>query len=512
MLEKPQSMAGKVVKNTGLGILFKLMLMLLTFINRSVFIYALNEDFLGISGLYTNILSVLALADLGVNTVLMYFLYEPLAKQDNKRLAALIGSFRKIYRVIAGAVFAVGIAFVPFLPFIIHDSTLSRHQLTVYYILYLINAACSYLAVYKSTLLLADQKAYLVNFITFVVSAVQNLGYIVVLLATHNYTLYLCVMIAGTLATNLILTFVTNRQYSFLQKIKPEAISRPVRDKIYSSIKSVFLYRVGGTIMNSTDNILISILVNTAAVGFYSNYVLITGNVMLLLNFFSQAVMTSMGNYNVGADREKQERLFRTVQLIYWGIAAFAASCLLTMMNDFMHWWIRDDKYILGQGFVVVLAVKLFVDIITSPNWMFREASGLFREVRNIMMWAAGVNIVLSVILGKTNGLAGIVIATSIAKLVTLFWYEPRTFYHKVFEKPLLRYWSYQARLFLMAAVSVIFCCGCAVFLPGGLFGCLVKIAVCGILTGIIFIVFAIRTQEGRFLLQITARFYPKRQ
>ena len=503
---KQKSMVAKVVKNTSLSILFRFLLMALVFVSRSVFIRTLNEDFLGINGLYTNILSVLALADLGVNTVLMYFLYEPLANEDYEKTASLISSFRKIYYGIACAVLLVGLLMIPFLPYIIKDSLINQKELIFYYILYLINSSVSYLAVYKSTLLLADQKAYVVNFVSFLVAAVQNIAYVIVLYMTHNYTDYLLVMIIGTLLNNLIITGITNHQYRFIRHVKSQSNSIEIKKEIITSLKSVFVYRIGATVMNSTDNILISMLVSTAMVGFYSNYALITSNLLVILNFFSQAVMASLGNYNVKASNRDQENIFRTIQLIYCGIAAFCVACLLTMMNDFMLWWIHDPKYILNQAFVGILAFKLFVDIITSPNWMFREASGLFKEVRHVMTWAAMLNIILSIILGKTNGLAGIVIATTISKLCTLFWYEPRTFYKKVFYQPISRYWKYQMRLIGIAMVAIAASYGMSFFLGTGFLGCVLKIAVSGIITILVFLVSSFHTSEGKFILKIISR------
>ena len=495
-----QSMVKKVIKNTGLGILFKLLLMILTFANRTVFIHTLNEDYLGINGLFSNILSVLALADLGVNTVLMFFLYEPLANGDHEKLGSLIKTFRKIYVGIAAAVAGVGALMIPFLPLIITGSTIPMGELTWYYVLYVVNSAASYLAVYKSTLLLADQKAYLVNFVHFIVAVLQNLAYIAVLYITHNYTLYLCAMISGTVLNNIILTAITNRHYPYIKKITAESSSKEVKIKIIASIKSVFLYRVGATVMNSTDNILISMILSTAMVGFYSNYVLITANLLMLLSFFSQAVMASLGNYNVKASKENQEKVFRTVQLIYFGIGSFCAACLVSMMNDFMNWWIRNPKYILPQSFVYVLAFKLFVDIIMSPNWMFREASGLFKEIRYTMLWAAFLNVGLSVILGLIIGLHGIVLATVVSKLLTLFWYEPKTFYHKVFNQPLSRYWLYQGKLILVAICVIVLTCILSINIGSGLGSCVLKVIVSGIVTLGVFIFSFYKTEEGFFL------------
>lgn len=490
---------GKLVKNTALGILFKVLTIIFTFVNRTLFIHVLGEQYLGINGLYSNILSVLSLADLGVNNVLMFFLYEPLAHKDEKKLSTLIAYFRKVYYIIAGAVFCVGICLIPFLRYLVNGSDLNNTELVLYYVLFLLNTCCSYLAVYKSTMLIADQCAYIVNTVNFIFTVIQSLLQIGILYITRNYTFYLFVVIGCTLGNNVLLTVISGKRYPFLNSVAPDRNVGDLKQKILSNIKNVFLYRVGGTIMNSTDNILISVLIGTAVVGYYSNYALIIINLTALLMFFSQAMMTSMGNFGVDANAEKKELVFRSSMLIYAFVAAFATSCIVCMMNDFMTIWLKDEQYLLSNAFVWVLGFKLFVDIITSPNWTFRESAGLFKEVRFIMFLAAVINLVLSIVLAKPFGLAGIIIATSLSKILTLFWYEPRTFYRKMFHKPLLRYWGYHIRLTAVCGACIGISYVLSMLIPLSLIGIVVKIVIAALCTLLIFVVTLRKSEEFAF-------------
>lgn len=505
----------KLVKNTVMGILFKILIIIFTFVNRTLFIKVLGEQYLGINGLYTNILSVLSLADLGVNSVLMFFLYEPLTHKDMKKLSTLIFYFRKIYYIIACVVFIVGICLIPILPLLVNGSNLSNNELILYYILFLVNTCCSYLAVYKSTVLIADQSAYVVNIVNFIFTVIQSLVQIGALYLTKKYTIYLVVAILCTIGNNFLLTIISNKRYPFLNKFAPYNNIMDLKKKIFNNIKDVFFYRIGGTIMNSTDNILISILVGTTVVGIYSNYSLIITNLTSILMFFSQAMMTSMGNFGVDADINKRELVFRSSMLIYAGIVAFATGCIICMMNDFMVIWLKDEHYLLSQGFVWILGIKLFVDIITSPNWTFRESAGLFKEVRAIMFLAAIVNLILSVILAKPFGLGGIIIATSISKLVTLFWYEPRTFYRKIFHKPLKRYWKYQIKLILICMISIALSLLFSKYISCSLFGIFIKIIISAFNTILVFTFAMGRSVEFEFcinkllkIFRITNRLY----
>ena len=489
----------KLIKNATLGIVFKILTIVFTFVNRTLFIRVLGEQYLGINGLYSNILSVLSLADLGVNSVMMFFLYEPLAHKDERKLSALIVFFKKVYYMIACSVFCVGICLIPFLSHLVNGSDLTNTELVLYYILFLINTCCSYLAVYKSTMLVADQYAYIVNTVNFIFTVAQSILQIGVLYITNSYVFYLLVVIGCTLGNNILLTIISNRRYPFINYATPNGDVDKLKKQIFNNIKNVFLYRVGGTIMNSTDNILISVLIGTTVVGIYSNYALIITNLTALLMFFSQAMMTSLGNYGVDANVEKKELAFRSSMLVYAGIAAFATSCIVCIMNDFMIIWLKDERYLLSRTFVWVLGFKLFIDIITSPNWTFREAAGLFKEVRLIMFFAAIINLLLSIVLAKFWGLAGIIIATSISKIVTLFWYEPRTFYKKVFHKPLIRYWKYQAELIIACGSSIMISAGISTIIKCSITGMFVKIFIAICSTAITFIIMFGRKAEFQF-------------
>lgn len=499
---------GKVIKNAGIGIVFNFLTIALAFVNRTIFIKVLGAQYLGVSGLYSNILSVLSLADLGFNSVLMFFLYEPLVKKDEARLSTLIAYFRRIYHLVAGVVFFIGIGLIPFLPMLVKGGNLSNKELLQYYLLFLVNTSCSYLAVYKSTMLIADQSAYVVNTVKFGVAVAQSVSQIVILYFVHSYTLYLIAVISCTIGNNIFLTYITDKRYRFLRRIKPDQDVGDLKTKILVNIKNAFLYRVGGTIMNSTDNILISVIVSTTAVGYYSNYVLITANIILLINLFSQAMMTAMGNFAVQAKPEKKELVFRSTMLIYAAIAAFVGGCIVCMMNDFMMFWLRDPQYVLGQRFTYILAFKLYVDVVTSPNWMFREASGLFREARNIMLWAAIVNILLSIILGQCFGMAGIIFATSISKICTLFWYEPKVFYGKIFHKPISQYWKYHILLTAVALISIAVSCVINNHFGSGVSEMIIKVLVCGLITLLSFFVLTRKSKEYQYLI---TRFHKKR-
>lgn len=446
----------KISKNTILGIVFKLLTMLLSLASRTVFIRFMSDECLGINGLYSNLLSVLSMADFGINAVMIYILYEPLVNEDAKRLAALVKLFKRVYYSIAGLIYFLGIALIPILPVIVSENSLPLTDLIKYYLIFLTNSALSYLGSYKSTLLIADQKGYYVNAISFYSNTTSVIIQIFVLYITHDFTTYLLVMIVGTAVNNVVLSFTANRIYPVLKNKNVSADVSDIKPILIERTKSVFLYRVGGTIIDSTDNILISIITGTVMVGYYSNYSLIATNVFALLGVLSQACMTGIGNFGVKASTENKKNAFFLMLLLYFFAGTLALCGMLSVMNDFMRIWLKQEQYILTQSFVIVLATRLFLDFVLSPNWVFREALGLFNEAKKIRLLAAGINVILSVLMGKHWGLSGIVAATTISKLLTTFWYEPRIISIKVFGESSLGYWKIWIKMAIVTAVAAV--------------------------------------------------------
>lgn len=470
----------KILTNSGLGILFKIMTLVLSLLSRYVFVFFLSDEHLGIQGLYTNLLSVLSMADFGINAVMIYMLYEPLATQDTKKLAALMQLFRRLYWAIAGVIFLLGALIIPLLPYVVTENLLSTEELVQYYLFFLANSAISYLGAYKSTLLIADQKGYLVNAILFISNTIRVIAQIVALYLTRNFIVYLIVMLLSTVLNNIILTWIANRQYPVAKK--EEAINlSDVKKGLIEKTKAVFLYRIGGTLIDSTDNILISILVGTVTVGYYSNYSIITTNLFALVGVVSQAFMTGIGNRSVQADVAEKKEVFYSMMLVYFFLGTTVLCGILSVMNDFVTVWLQQEQYVLSQGFVAVIAIRLFLDIILSPNWAFREAQGLFNEAKTIRLCTAALNFILSVALGKICGLIGIIGATAVSKVCTTLWFEPRVICKKVFNESTRSYWKLWFKLIATTLCAVAPSIGLTMWLDTCIQNSILKILVKGI-------------------------------
>lgn len=417
------------IKNITYSVGNNFLMLLLGFISRKVFLLCLSVDYLGVQGLFGDILSMLSLADLGFGTAMTYSMYKPLAEKDYDRLAGLTSFYKKVYNLIAIVVTVVGLALVPFLKYLVKLDYELPH-LVVYYLLFLANSIASYLVVYKTCILSADQKGYVLAKYSGMFNILRTIVMIIVLLLTRNYILYLSVQVLFTYLYNFYVSHVAEKQYPFIKK-KVE-LSKDETKGIFKNIGSVFLYKISGVLINATDNTLISVIVGTAFVGFYSNYTMVVAKVSAIINTVFYSLTASLGNLVVKENEEKRYEIYKSMQSVSTILSSFSFVCVMCLIQDLIKVWLGAE-YV--QPYLVVLAVSInfYFAIILLPIWVFREATGLYRETRYVMLMTAILNILLSIILGKLIGLAGIIFATSLSRLLTYFWYEPRLLFGKYF-------------------------------------------------------------------------------
>lgn len=450
------------LRNISSGLGSQVLALLLAFVNRTVFLRCLSVDYLGIQGLFSDILTMLSLADLGFGTAMAYSMYEPLAKGDRERLAGLTTLYKKVYRVIAAAVILLGLALLPALRWIVRTETEIPH-LQRYYLLYLANTAASYFVVYKTCILQADQKGYLITRNNMIFSAASSIFCCIFLVLTRNYTVYLCIQVLFTYLRNFRISRLAERQYPYILEESP--LPAAETRSIFRSIRAVFLYKLSGVLINATDNTLISVLIGTEMVGYYSNYSMITAKLYGFLSTLFYSLTASLGNLIVQEDEEKRFEIFRVMQTVSILLSTFCVVCLALLVQDFIRVWLGEG-YVLDGLTVAAVVFNFYFSIALMPIWVFREATGLYRKTRYVMLATAAVNLIASVWLGRRWGLGGIVLATSLAKLTTYFWYEPKLLFRGYFGRSCRVYFAEVAKSLLVTAGTLALCAGAVGWIP----------------------------------------------
>lgn len=437
-------MSNSRVKNSAhnifTGFLYQIVTLILSFVSRTVFIRSLGSEYLGLNGIFQDVLTLLSMADLGFNTAMAYSFYKPLANKDERQLASLVNFYKKIYNIIAAAVLVLGLLCVPFLKYLVNTDK-DIPNMEIYYLCSLAGVVISYLYVYKTTILTADQKNYEVVNINIVTSVLKTVSQIVILVLYKNYIAYLVIGIVFQYLSNILASKKAEKLYPYIRKREYiEKVDGEVSAGIWKNMKSVFIYKISGTMFNATDNIIISVVTGTTMVGLYSNYLMVSNKILLVAQIVFSALTASIGNVIVMENSKKRYEVFSAMQSASFILCGIITSGFCLMVNDLVKVWL-GEQYMLSTLTIIAISLNTYLGCVLQPLWIYRDATGLYMKTKYIMLVGAVVNLVLSFILGKLIGIAGIIFASAIARLSTYFWYEPKLLFREYFERSPIKYY-----------------------------------------------------------------------
>lgn len=470
---------------------------LINFITRTVFVILLNEIYLGLNGLFSNVLTVLSLAELGIGDAIAFSLYKPLANNDCNAISALMNFYKKVYRIIGIAVIAMGLSLAPFIKYFVTSETEIRH-LSIYFTFYVFNTGVSYFYSYKKTLIAADQKQYLVTVYNYTFLFAQNVVQIIVLYTTKSFLSYLIVQLVFTLMQNVAISVKADKLYPYI-KNKSENVSSDTLTTIKKNVKAMFLHKIGAAVVNSTDNIIISKFVNVVSVGFYSNYTLIIGALNQVIGQFFSAITASVGNLAATENSKKTESVFERIFFANFWLFGFSAICLGCLFQPFVSLWV-GKRMLLPYNVVVVVIINFYLSGIRKTVLTFRSAMGLFWYDRIKPIFESVINLIASLILVKFLGLVGVFIGTTISTVTTSLWIEPVVLYRYGFNYGKKGAFKYFKILLLYTSLLIInfilnyFICEKVVL--SGIFGFIIKAVLCVIISNLFFVIAFIRNKN----------------
>lgn len=428
------SRTSRSIKNLLSGFLSRFIIIILGMVVRTVFIKSLGNSYLSVNGLYSNILSMLSLAEMGFGTAMVYSMYKPLAENDLSKLSLLMNFYGRVYRIIGWIILGVGLSIIPFMDKIIKDPPELKH-LTLYYVMFLLNTVLSYWAFsYKRSMLTADQKEYVCTNYRSVFYIIKSIVQIICLVLFENYIVYLGVQLIATLGENIAISFYADRAYPVLKEKPSSRLAKEEIRKIANDVKALFLSRVAHIVLNSTDNIIISAFVGLSWVGLLSNYTLIVDSITGVLCQITSAISASLGNFFAIKDQEESYGLFKKVEFMNSWIYAFCSICLLMLLNPFISLWIGEE-YTLQGRVVLAIVLNFYMQGYINTLWVFRSTMGLFTQGWYRPVIVTVLNIVLSIALGKYWGLFGVLIATTISRGLVNAWFDPWIIYKYGFNK-----------------------------------------------------------------------------
>ena len=504
---KKNSRTANSAKNLTASLLSQGLYILLKFLNRTVFISTLGKSYLGISGLFSDILTMLSLTELGLDTAINFKLYKPLAENDTQRVRVLMKFYRYAYTVVGISMLVLGSVLIPLLPSLIKDyATLEPLGINpvLIFLLYLLQSATSYLFfASRSAIIKADQKEYIVTLTNLISQIALNIVQIAVLLTLKNFTLYVLLTIVFGIGQNLVNALIAKRKYPEEFAHTSENISKSELKDTFKDLGAVFASKINTVALKATDNIVLSAFVGLATVGLYSNYLLFYTTIKTLLQRVYNATKASMGNLFAQEKTEKKYKFFKLMNYISILLYGTCAVGIAVVADEFIECWIGKE-YIIAQPLSIFIGIEIIFMGIKQNLTQIRNVAGLFRQMWFRPLLGVIINVGLSIGLVQFMGIYGVILGTISADVLTNFLLDPKVIYKYGLDdiKPVSDYYKRNIRyLFELTVVGLIDMLVCRNFLVGhGWASLIVHAGICVLSVPLYMMLAYRRTEEGTYV------------
>ncbi len=435
----------KTFKNSVISVIVQLLIMLLQFINRRMFVMFLDVEYLGYQSVFGSVFSILSVAEMGVGTIISFHLYREIVTDNEQEIGKLIYLYKWIYRFIAGIVAVCGMIACIFVPYIVKGANRDIHYLYIVYFLQLISTVLGYLLSYRRTIYVADQKEYKAVEIDLFTNLVIQVIQLSTLAIFRDYLLYLTIQLSTTLIADWVILYKTNREYPYLKRKYKITLDYVRERNMIPDLKNFLVHKIAYAIYNATDNIVISIVCGIRDVALFGNYIIIKNGVSTLLLYrLLNPVQATIGNiiYS-GRKREELWKQFEMFDVFSFFFASYISGGFLVFSQPVIQIWLGCGDYLLPYSFVVALSLTIYVGTVWEIVYKYRNVFGDYRQDRNCMLISAFLNIVLSIVLARRFGVTGV----QIGSLLALFPIEygrirfvVKNFFRKSFKKYLIKH------------------------------------------------------------------------
>ena len=476
------------VRNILWAIINKLAIIVMPFIVRTVMIYKLGAEYTGLSSLFTSVLTMLSLAELGFSNAMVYCMYEPIHNNDKQTICALMNFYKKIYRVIGTIVFVVGIVLLPFLSNFIKGSVPEEINIYLLYLIYLLNTAISYfLFAYKSSLLVAYQRNDVISVIGLICNLFMYFLQIIVLLTVKNFYLFALLLPLTTLIMNLSYEKKSNQ-------ICPDItcrgeISVELRKKKKKRVIGIMLYKISSTTRTSFDSIVISSFLGLVLLTQYQNYFMIISSVIGIFAVINNAITASVGDSIISKTKDENYRDFKKFVFIYIWFGGVCSILVLCLIQPFMRMWV-GEKLMLDTFMVILFSVYFYVQTIGDVVFLYRTAAGLWWQDRIRPIVEAVSNILLNIILVNLWGIYGVILATIITLIGINFLWGAKILFKYYFDRSMGEYIKIQLRQAILTIIAATLSFGICSLVEENIVTFIVKIAIGIIVPSLIYYIF----------------------
>lgn len=477
-------------RNLAFGVVNKVVLMIVPFVVRTAIKNTLGVQYLGLNSLFSSILQVLSVTEMGFSTAVIYNMYKPISEGDDAAVCALLNFYRKVYRIIGLCVLAIGFCLIPFLPHLISGSYPEDTNITVLYLIYLINSVVSYfLFAYLSSLLVAYQREDVNSIINLVVHVGLQLSQIAVLYLTRNYYLFIILMPVFTIINNIWIAYIVKRMYP---QYKCEGnLPREKIGEIKKLVEGTFIQKACSVTRNSLDSICISAFLGLTLTGIYNNYYSIYHSVTTFIAIVGTSLMGGIGNHVATKSARENFEELETVDFLYMTLSGWCCVFLLCLSQPFMTAWMGKDM-LLPFAVIIEMCLYFYVSHLGDMKMLYTSANGLWWHHRWRSIIETLMNLGLNVGLGKLFGVYGIVAATIISLLSCNFiWGTKITFKLYFKEIGISKYFQYQGVYFIVNLIvcTVTYVTASLIIIKGSIMTLAVRAVLCAIIPAIMYFI-----------------------
>lgn len=481
-------------RNIAAGVVNQCVSLFLPFLVRSLVIRKMGVEYLGLNSLFSSILQVLNLAELGFGNAMVYNMYRPIAENDKDTVCALLKTYRNIYRIIGAVVLVGGLAVLPLIPRLVREGYPLGINIYILFLIYLANTVISYwMSAYKISLLNAFQRADVVSNVGTVTKLLQNALQIMVLYIAGNYYVYALIIPLCTILNNLFSAYMADRM--FQGYVCRGTLNRNIKDSIRQNVIGLTINKVCGTTRNSFDSIFISAYMGLAVSAVYSNYYYVMSAVLMLISVITSSMLAGVGNSIACYDTQKNYADLKKFNFLYMWISGWFTVCIACLMQPFMKIWVGNE-YMFGNRTVFMLCSYFYVLKMGDIRAVYSDAVGLWWQNRYRAVAESAINLVLNFLLVRKWGVNGIIMATLVSLFFINFCFGSQIVFKHYFKNGKL--WEYFGLHLFYGLVSLVVCfvtyCVCELVHSKGVTGLVLKFVICCILPNCLYLAIYYRT------------------
>ena len=488
------------------------------FIIRTIFIRTLGKSYLGIDGLFSNILTMLSLSELGVGSAIIFKLYEPIARKNYHRIVILINWYKNVYRIISIIFLLLGLGLIPLLPYIINDYDKLQFlniNVTLIFILYIFETISSYLFfAYKSAIIKANQKEYIINIVGYISTIICGIIQIVFLIIYPKFEIYVAVVVIQVIGQNIICAKLSDRMYPYINEKIDEKLPLYEIKEIFKDCGALLIYKLNAIVLKATDNIVLSIFLGLDVVALYSNYYIFYSTIQLFFYKVFSSTAHSLGDLhttnNIKHEYENFE-VFIIIAMILGGTAGVGIFCV---SDEFIKCWVGSE-WIINQPFSLLMGLELLTVAISQMLSQYRTSMGLFQQAKYRPLFGMIINIILSLVWVKKFEIYGVIAATVVSEWVTIMWYDPIIIHKYGFKNqyPIKRYFKkilkYLLFIIFIGFFDKIICQHLLV--EKGWFSVVIHTILCLISVPFTLIISVYNNQESKYIIKIINKYINKK-